>query len=93
MPVMEYDVEYGIGVNNRFAGFGIDLDDPVELIQRAQEKEKALKSDKKQTKPVKGGKPQEKTQQAPKKEVIFEDTRREGMMVVKISTLFICCYM
>ena len=78
MPAMENETEYGIVVVNRFAGLDIEADDPHELIQRAQQKEKVLKADKK-AKGVKGGaKTQEKSQVIAMKETVIEDIKKEG---------------
>ena len=75
MPAMEYESEYGIDVGNRFAGLSLEIDDPIELIQRAQ----ALKTEKKQTKGAKGAqKTQEKVQPTTVKETVIEDIKKEG---------------
>lgn len=82
MPAIEYESEYGIDVGNRFAGLSSEIDDPIELIQRAQQKEKTLKTDKKQAKGTKGGqKAQEKAQQTATKETVTEDIKKEGTFI------------
>ena len=79
MPAMEYESEYGIEVINRFAGLEIETDDPIELIQRAQQKEKALKADKKQAKGIKGSaKTQDKPQVTLSRESNNEDGKKDG---------------
>ena len=80
MPAMEYESEYGIDVGNRFAGLSSEIDDPMELIQMAQQKEKALKTEKKQAKGAKGAqKSQEKAQPTAVKETVIEDIKKEGL--------------
>ena len=77
MPAMEYESEYGIDVVNRFAGLSMEAEDPMELIQRAQEK--PLKTEKKQAKgPKSAQKTQEKAQPVAVKETVIEDIKREG---------------
>lgn len=80
MPAMEYESEYGIEVINRFAGLDFEVDDPTELVERAQQKEKALKADKKQAKTRKGNaRTQEKAPTVVTKEVSIDDTKRDGV--------------
>ncbi len=79
MPAMEYESEYGIDIVNRFAGIDFDVDDPTELIERAQQKEKTLKADKKQAKTKKGSaKAQEKAPTVVTKEVSIDDIKKDG---------------
>ncbi len=98
MPAMEYESEYGIEVINRFAGLDFEGDDPSELVQRAQQKEKALKADKKQAKARKGSaKTQDKAQTVVTKEVSIEDTKRDGKKIMvyqlnEVACLILCLF-
>ena len=78
MPAMQYESEYGIDVVNRFAGLEFEADDPLELIQQAQQKGKTLKAEKKQKSGKQSAKPQEKVQTITPKETVIEDVKKEG---------------
>lgn len=74
------DVEYSIGVNNRFGLLNFDDEDPEDILSKQEKKEepskkeKAKKHDKKPAKqPVKESKPA-----VSKKDVVNEEPRREG---------------
>lgn len=74
---MQYESEYCIDVVNRFAGLDFE-DDPLELIQQAQQKGKTLKAEKKQKGGKQSAKPQEKVQTFTTKETVVEDVKKEG---------------
>ena len=82
------EVEYSIGVNNRFGALNLDEEDPEESLQKQEKKEesakkdKAKKQDKKAAKqPVKDTKPA-----VSRKDNVNEESKREGL--VSIFTLY-----
>lgn len=75
------EVEYSIGVNNRFGALNLDEEDPEETLQKQEKKEesakkdKAKKQDKKAVKqPVKETKPA-----VSRKDNVNEESKREGL--------------
>lgn len=77
----EMEVEYSIGVNNRFGALNLDEEDPEETLQKQEKKEESAKKDKakKQEKktvkqPVKETKPA-----VNRKDNVSEESKREGL--------------
>lgn len=75
------EVEYSIGVNNRFGALNLDEEDPEETLQKQEKKEESAKKDKakKQEKktvkqPVKETKPA-----VSRKDNVNEESKREGL--------------
>lgn len=74
------EVEYSIGVNNRFGALNLDEDDPEEFLQKQEKKEESAKKDKAKKQDKKAAKPPAKDTKpaVSKKDNVNEESRREG---------------
>ena len=74
------DVEYSIGVNNRFGALNLDEEDPEEYLEKQEKKEESAKKDKAKKQEKKAAKqPVKETRPAVnKKDNVNEESKREG---------------
>lgn len=75
------DVEYSIGVNNRFGALNLDDEDPEDILQQQDKKEESAKKDKAIKKQEKKAVKQPAKETKPavsRKDNVNEESKREG---------------